>query len=487
MVEVPKPNKTEVERPTIFNVLADRYASTPMLHLFSEKNKIIVERELWITVMQAQTDLGLNIPQSHIEDYRNARYNINLDSIRKRELKLRHDEKARIEEFNVLAGHEDIHEGLTSRDMSDNVEQKQIKDGLNIVRDRSVTTLAHLAQAAIENSEIVYAGRTHNAPAQPSLIGKLFSDSGEELLHGFSKLETLIDTYPLRGIKGAMGTQTDQLQLFNGDAKKVARLEQKVAESLGFKHVLESVGQIYPRSLDFEVVSTLYQLVCGPASLADTLRLMAGNEEFTEGFKEGQVGSSAMPHKMNSRTLERIEALKDVLDGYLTMAKNVAGRQRFGGDVSDSATRRVFIPDSFFATDGIFQSILTVLDECGFYPAVINKELQKYLPFLTTTRLLMAAVKNGVGREKAHSTIKKHAVAVALNIREKGLGNNDLIDRLSNDSSLGMTKEQLEETIFSPIEFVGTAPQQIKDFVSKVEKIVKKYPEAAKYSPEEIL
>jgi len=487
MVEVPKPNQTETERPIIFNVLADRYASAPMLHLFSEKNKITVERELWITVMQAQKDLGLDIPQSHIENYKNVRLNVNLGSIRKRELKLRHDEKARIEEFNALAGHEDIHEGLTSRDMSDNVEQKQIKDGLNIVRDRSVTTLARFAQIAIENSELVYAGRTHIAPAQPSLIGKLFSDSGEELLHGFNKLETLIDTYPLRGIKGAMGTQTDQLQLFNGDAKKVAQLEQKVAESLGFKHVLKSVGQIYPRSLDFEVVSTLYQLICGPASLADTLRLMASNEEFTEGFKEGQVGSSAMPHKMNSRTLERIEALKDVLDGYLTMAKNVAGRQRFGGDVSDSATRRIFIPDSFFATDGVFQSILTVLDECGFYPAVINKELQKYLPFLTTTRLLMAAVKNGVGREKAHSTIKKHAVAVALDIREKGLGNNDLIDRLSSDSSLGMTKEQLEETISSPIEFVGTAPQQIKDFVSKVEKIVKKYPEAAKYSPEEIL
>lgn len=487
MTEMRKSTPDSIERPVIRNTLADRYASTPMLHLFSEEYKVKLERGLWITVMQAQKDLGLNIPQSNIENYKRAKDNVNLGSIRERELKLRHDEKARIEEFNALAGHENIHEGLTSRDMSDNVEQVQIRGGLNIIRDRAVATLARFAKIAIENGELVYAGRTHIAPAQPSLIGKLFSDSGEELLRGFNKLETLIDTYPLRGIKGAMGTQTDQLQLFNGDTKKVAELEQRVAKFLGFKHVLGSVGQIYPRSLDFEYVSTLYQLISGPASLADTLRLMAGNEEFTEGFKEGQVGSSAMPHKMNSRTLERIEALKDILDGHLTMAKNLAGRQRFGGDVSDSATRRVFIPDSFFTTDGIFQSILTVLDEGGFYPEVIKRELEKYLPFLTTTRLLMAAIKKGVGRETAHNAIKKHAVNVALRMREKGEQENNLIDLLSNDSSFRLTKKELKQAISSPIEFVGSAPQQIADFASKVEKIVKKYSKAAAYMPEEIL
>lgn len=489
MTEMPKSTQDQarIERPAIQNVLAERYASTPILALFSEENKVRLERGLWITVMQAQRDLGLNIPQSHIDDYKKVQGKVDLSSIRKRELKLRHDEKARLEEFNALAGHENIHEGLTSRDMSDNIEQAQIRGGLNIIRDRSVATLARFAKLALKHDTLVYAGRSHFTPAQPSLIGKLFSDSGEELLRGFNKIETLIDTYPLRGIKGAMGTQTDQLQLFNGDIKKVDEIEQKVAKFLGFKYVLGSVGQIYPRSLDFEYVAVLYELISGPASLADTLRLMAGNEEFTEGFKEGQVGSSAMPHKMNSRTLERIEALKDILDGHLTMAKNVAGRQRFGGDVSDSATRRVFIPDSFFTTDGIFQSMLTVLDEGGFYPEVIKRELEKYLPFLTTTRLLMAAVKKGVGRETAHNAIKKHAVNVALRMREKGGQENNLIDLLSNDSSLGLTKKELKEAISSPIEFVGNAPQQIVDFASKVEEITKKYPEAATYVPEEIL
>lgn len=482
-----KPTPDQVERPIIRNVLADRYASTPMLTLFSEQNKVRLERGLWITIMQAQADLGLKIPKSTIDAYEKVKDNVDLNSIRTRELKLKHDEKARIEEFNALAGHENIHEGLTSRDMSDNIEQAQIRTGLNIIRDRTVATLARFTEIAIQNSELVYAGRSHFSPAQPTLIGKKFSDASEDLLYGFDKLEKLIDAYPLRGIKGAMGTQTDQLQLFNGDAKKVDILEQRVAKSLGFKNILGSVGQIYPRSLDYEVITTLYQLVSGPSSLAVTLRLMAGNEEFTEGFKEGQVGSSAMPHKMNARTLERIKALKSVLSGHITMAGAITGEQWFAGDVSDSATRRVFIPDAFFTTDGIFQSMLTVLNEGGFYPAVIKRELEKYLPFLTTSRLLMAAVKKGIGREAAHSVIKKHAVNVALRMREKGIQENNLIDLLSKDSSLGMTQQELEEAISSPIESVGSAAKQISDTASRVEEIVKKYPEAAKYQPEEIL
>lgn len=481
------PERSRQERPIIPNVIADRYASTPMLINFSPQEKVIKERELWIAVMQAQKDLGLDIPQFNIDAYRKVKDKVDLDSIRKRERKLRHDEKARLEEFNDLAGQQNAHEGLTSRDMSDNIEQMEIRDGLHIIRDRAVATLARLGRLALENSELVYAGRTHNAPAQPSLIGKLFSDSGEELLHGLNKVEALIENYPLRGIKGAMGTQTDQLQLFDGDGKKVEELEKRVAEFLGFKHLLGSVGQIYPRSLDHEVVSTLYQLVSGPANLALTMRLMAGNEQATEGFKEGQVGSSAMPHKMNARTAERIRGLKSVLAGHITMASAISGEQWYGGDVSDSSPRRVFIPDSFFATDGIFQSMLTVLDECGFYPAVINRELERYLPFLTTTRLLMTAVKSGVGREKAHSAIRDHSVKVALDIRAGGEGKNDLLDRLSNDQRLGLSKEHLQEALSSPIEFVGTAPQQIKDFVAKVDKVVKKYPEAATYEPEEIL
>src|SRR5690606_36131426 len=191
-------------------------------------------------------------------------------------------------------------------------------------------------------------------------------------------------------------------------------LERRVAAHLGFTRVLDSVGQVYPRSLDLDVVSALVQLAAAPSSLALTVRLMAGHELATEGFRPGQVGSSAMPHKMNSRSCERVCGLAKVLAGYQTMIAGLAGDQWNEGDVSCSVVRRVALPDAFFAIDGLFETFLTVLDDLGAYPAVIVAELQRYLPFLATTKILVAAVKAGVGREQAHEAIKEHAVAVAL-------------------------------------------------------------------------
>lgn len=478
---------TQSKNQTLPNTLADRYASSQMVNIFSEEGRAILERNLWIAVMKAQEELGLPIPQKAINSYEKVKTKIDLTWIRKREREIRHDQKAKLEAFNKIAGYEYAHLGMTSRDLSDNVEQMQIKQGLILLRDHTVAILARLANLAMQYNTLVYPERTHLAVAQPSVVGKIFSNFGEELLIAFTKLETLIENYPLRGIKGAVGTQTDQLQLFNGDGTKVDQLEKKIVSFLGFNHVLHNVGQVYPRSLDFEVVATLFQLACGPASFAMTAREMAGFEEFTEGFKRGQVGSTAMPHKMNSRNSERITSLKNILMGYVVMAAGISGNQIFAGDVSDSATRRVVLSDAFFATDGIIETFLTILDECGFYPAVIQREMDKYLPFLTTTRLLMTAVKAGIGRETAHSVIKEHAIAVGLEMRNKVKQENDLLDRLANDPRLKLSKEKLVAAISDPIDFVGNAPKQIAVFVTEIEKITQKYPEAAKYTAGKIL
>ena len=458
-----------------------------MLNIFSPAGRILLERELWIAVMKAQAELGLDIPQKAIKAYEKAKTDIDLDWIKKRDREIRHDQKAKLEAFNNVAGYEYAHLGMTSRDLSDNVEQLQIKQALEILRDHTVAVLSRMAQLAVEYETLVMPERTHLVVAQPSVVGKIFSNFGEELLVAFERLETLIQTYPLRGIKGAVGTQTDQLQLFDGDKKKVAELEKKIASFLGFSNVLNSVGQIYPRSLDFEVIATLYQLICGPANFALTAREMAGFEMFSEGFKKGQVGSSAMPHKMNSRNAERIFAFKNILMGHVTMTAAMAGNQIFAGDVSDSATRRVAIPDAFFTADGILETTLTILNECGFYPAIIQRDLEKYLPFLTTTRLLMTAVKAGVGRESAHEVIKEHAVAVVVAMRNSGKQENDLIDRLAQDKRLGLSKKLLQSAMDNPLEFVGNAPKQTAAFAAMVEKITKKYPTAATYHPEEII
>jgi adenylosuccinate lyase len=466
------------------NVLASRYASQPMCDVWSPTRKVVLERRLWIAVLEAQKKLGVELPEGVVEAYRAVADEVNLESIEARERVTRHDVKARIEEFCELAGHEHIHKGMTSRDLTENVEQMQVRSALEIVRDRMVAALARFAQRAAEHETTVMAGRSHNVAAQAITLGKRFANSGQELLLGFTRVEDLIERYPLRGLKGAVGTQQDQMDLLDGDLSRLDALERAVAEHLGFERTLTSVGQVYPRSLDLEVVSALVQAVAGPSSLATTLRLMAGFELATEGFKPGQVGSSAMPHKMNSRSCERINGFKNILAGHLTMLSGLAGDQWNEGDVSCSVVRRVALPDAFFACDGAFQVLLHVLDEFGAYPAVIERELRRYLPFLATTKVLMAAVRAGVGREQAHEAIKEHAVSVALAMRERGAERNDLLERLASDSRLGLTKTALQELLGEPLEFVGAARAQTQEFVRQVGAIVKRHPKAAEYQPE---
>ena len=362
------------------------------------------------------------MPSSVLADYERVIDDVDLASIAARERVLRHDVKARIEEFNALAGHEHVHKGMTSRDLTENVEQLQIRRSLELVFSHGVAVVARLAERAISYRDLVMAGRSHNVAAQATTLGKRFASAAEEMLLALTRLRALIDRYPLRGIKGPMGTAQDMLDLFDGDTARLAELERRVAEFLGFTEIFTSVGQVYPRSLDHDVVSALVQVGAGPSSLAHTIRLMAGHELVTEGFAPGQVGSSAMPHKMNTRSCERVNGLQVVLRGYASMAAELAGAQWNEGDVFCSVVRRVALPDAFFAIDGQTETFLTVLDEFGAYPAVIQRELDRYLPFLATTRILIAAVRAGMGREAAHEVIKEHAVAVALAMREKGVG-----------------------------------------------------------------
>jgi adenylosuccinate lyase len=471
---------------TVPNVLATRYAGADLAAVWSPEHKIVLERQLWIAVLKAQRDLGIDVPDGVVEAYEDVVEKVDLASIAARERVTRHDVKARIEEFAALAGHEHIHKGMTSRDLTENVEQLQIKQSLELVRDRAVATLARLARLAAEHETTVMAGRSHNVAAQATTLGKRFATVADEMLIALERVEGLLGRYPLRGIKGPMGTAQDMLDLLDGDAGKLADLEGRVAAHLGFDRVLTSVGQVYPRSLDYDVVTALAQLVAGPSNLATTVRLMAGNEVVTEGFKEGQVGSSAMPHKMNSRSCERVNGLAVVVRGYVSMVGELAGDQWNEGDVSDSVVRRVALPDAFFATDGLFQTFLTVLDEFGAFPAVIQRELDRYLPFLATTKVLMAAVRNGVGRESAHEAIKEAAVGTALDMR-KGQVENDVFARLAADERLGLSADQLAGLVAEPITFTGAAVDQVEAVVRRVAEVTERHPDAAAYSPGAIL
>ena len=477
-----------MSKPNIPNVLAARYASTGMTNIWSPENKITLERHLWIAVLKAQKDLGIDVPDAAIAAYEEVLPKVDLVSIANREKVTRHDVKARIEEFSELAGFEHIHKGMTSRDLTENVEQLQVVEALYFIRIKAVATVAKLAELAVRYTDVALTGRSHNVAAQTTTLGKRFASAADELLIAISRLDDLLSRYPLRGIKGPVGTAQDMLDLFNGDEKKLAELEDRVANHLGFKNVLTSVGQVYPRSIDFDTVSALVQLAAAPSSMATTIRLMAGNELVTEGFKAGQVGSSAMPHKMNTRSCERVNGFAVILRGYSSMAGELAGSQWNEGDVFCSVIRRVMLPDAFFALDGLFETFLTVLEEFGAFPAVIERELNRYLPFLATTKILMAAVRNGVGREVAHEVIKEHAVAVALEMRgESGVDGSEVLTRLANDARLGLSLSELTALISEPLEFTGAARSQVAQVAKKVAELVEQSPDAKNYRPEPIL
>jgi adenylosuccinate lyase len=467
------------------NVLATRYASPQMTDIWSARNKIVAERHLWLAVLQAQADLGVEVPDGVLDDYRAVIDQVDLESIAQRERITRHDVKARIDEFSALAGHEHIHKGLTSRDLTENVEQMQVRQSLLLVRDKTVALLARLARLAAEHQDLALTGRSHNVAAQTTTLGKRFASAADEMLVGYERLRHLIADYPLRGIKGPVGTAQDMLDLLDSE-DALAELERRVAGHLGFERVLTSVGQIYPRSLDHDVVGALVQLAAAPSSLATTIRLMAGHDLVTEGFQAGQVGSSAMPHKMNTRSCERVNGFMVLLRGYQTMAADLAGSQWNEGDVYCSVVRRVVLPDAFFAFDGMLETMLTVLDEFGVFEAVVQRELDKYLPFLATTKILMAAVRAGVGRETAHEVIKENAVAAALDMRRTG-SDPAVLQRLADDPRLPLDADELAALMADPLQFTGAAASQVRDVAGRVGELVGEYPQAAAYVPGAIL
>jgi len=300
-------------------------------------------------------------------------------------------------------------------------------------------------------------GRSHNVAAQVTTLGKRFATCAEELLFAHTALKELIARLPLRGIKGPVGTSQDALDAMGKD---LANLEKSIADEFGFENTWASVGQIYPRSVDFEVVSKLLQIASAPSSMATTVRLMAGSGLVSEGFKAGQVGSSAMPHKMNSRSSERINGMMVLLRGYNTMAADLAGDQWNEGDVSCSVVRRVVIPDSFYVLDGLLHTFMTILQEFGLFEDKIKAELDEQLPLLATTKILMECVKAGMGREVAHQLIKKHSTI-----------SGDFFEALTKEKDFPLSLDQLKDLIKEPSDFAGMATEQSRAVNKKIKSV----------------
>jgi len=452
------------------NILSLRYATPEINQIFSQEGKIQLERELWVQVVKAQKELGLDISQEDIDKLERAKSDINLEQIQEIETRTRHDIKAKIESYIQTSGaSEIIHMALTSRDLTDNVELIQNKLAGEIILNKYTNILREFINKAKEYSNIVICARTHHQPAQPTTLGNRFANYAQELFHHLKAYEQTLIQLPFRGIKGPVGTQVDMTNLL-GSKEKTKELEQKVANHFGFTKILTSTGQVYPRSIDFQLIANLNALAMPLDHLATDIRLMAGFDLVTEGFKKGQVGSSAMPHKRNTRSSERDCGFAILLKQYLMGAAMNTMMPFEEGDVRCSAPRRVILPDAFYTSDGICETSLRVLNEMGIYEKKIEQELNHYLPFLASTSFLMHAVKLGIGREEAHEIIKEYAVKEALE-QMQGKTTNDLIQKLSEDETFkqyNITKEALQAILDNKDAFLGRAKDQITELTSEI-------------------
>ncbi len=470
------------------NVLSARYATASLNAIFSEEGKILAERELWIAVMKAQRALGLSIPEEAIARFEAAKTRINLARIAEIERRTKHDVKARIEAFVEEAGAgEHLHQGMTSRDLTDNVEQMQNVRAGRIILGKYAAILRCLLDRADTWADMPLTARTHHQPAQPTLVGRRLAMWAEELLEHLLAFERLLDDYPLRGIKGPVGTQSDMLVLL-GSAEKVEQMERMIAGTLGFRRILAAPGQVYPRSLDTALVQSLALLAAPCENAAKGIRLMAGYDLLTEGFQAGQVGSSAMPHKMNTRSAERVCGLSELLKMYADGASRLAGDQWEEGDVSCSVLRRVILPDAFYASDGLCETFLVILRDMALFPAVIRREMERYGPFLATTQFLAAAIQAGIGRETAHEAIRRHAVAAALRMRNGEEPR--LMEALADDPvfvKAGVRREALERIAAEVQVAVGRAREQIAAVRQRAASFLERHGQEAAYEPGDIL
>lgn len=376
----------------------DDYASDDILRLWSPTRRVTIERDLWVLVMRLQNEAGVDIPTEAIDDYARVSGQVNLESIAEREKVTRHDLRARLEEFNDLAGWGYAHWGLTSCDITDNATQQQVRSSIRRIWGTTHTVLSLLQEHILATRDTPCVARTHNLPAQPTLLGKRFATVADELLNGMTAVRSLYEMQACRGLVGAVGTGQDLVTLLGGQ-EAYHKVNAGFIEYLGFNVRVGSVGQVYPRSEDATLCSALVGLLAAPANLARMVRLETGYGRMWEQFDDGQVGSSAMPHKRNSVISERVNSLHFVAQGYLGMLQSTSGQQWFEGDVSDSALRRIGLSGLFKAVDATLQSTVQLLERLDLSKQAYTDELSEEWDSINTGNLLSRGLRLGMDRD----------------------------------------------------------------------------------------
>lgn len=448
--------------------LSERYASKEMQYLFSPDMKFRTWRKLWIALAEAEHELGLNITKEQIEELKSHQDDINYDVAKEREALVRHDVMSHVYAYGVQCPNAKgiIHLGATSCYVGDNTDLIVMTEALRLVKKKLVNVINELADFAMKYRELPTLAFTHFQPAQPTTVGKRAALWLMELKIDLEDIDYLIDSMKLLGSKGTTGTQASFLELFDGDHEKIKKLDQLIAEKMGFKECFPVSGQTYSRKIDTRVLNVLSGIAASATKFSNDIRLLQHLKEIEEPFEKNQIGSSAMAYKRNPMRSERIASLAryvmvDALNPAVTSAT-----QWFERTLDDSANKRLSVPEAFLAIDGILDLYLNVVDGLVVYPKVIEKRLMAELPFMATENIMMDAVKAGGDRQELHERIRTLSMEAGKNVKEKGLDNN-LLELIAKDPAFNLTLEELKKTM-EPAKYTGRAKEQVEEFIQDV-------------------
>ncbi len=444
-----------------------RYASEEMQFVFSAQKKFSTFRRLWTALARAEMKLGLNITEEQVAELEAHIDDIDFTAAEAREKEVRHDVMSHVYAYGLVCPKAKgiIHLGATSCYVGDNTDVIIMRDALEIIKRKLINVIAALSDFAEKYKDMPCLAYTHLQPAQLTTVGKRATLWIQELLMDLEEIEYRMKNLKLLGQKGTTGTQASFVELFHGDSAKIKKLEELIAEEMGFSKCFAVSGQTYPRKLDYQVVQALAGLAQTCSKFSYDIRLLQNFKEIEEPFEKNQIGSSAMAYKRNPMRSERITALSrylmiDVLNPAFT-----AGTQLFERTLDDSANKRVAVAEAFLAADAILNIMLNVTNGLVVYPKVIRNRVMKELPFMATENIIMQAVEKGGDRQELHEHIRQHSMAAGKLVKEEG-GENDLIDRIAGDPIFRITKDEILSTL-TPESFTGRAPEQTAEFLEE--------------------
>ncbi len=454
------------------NPLCKRYASETMQFIFSDDKKFSTWRRLWIALAESEKELGLDITDAQLEEMRANIENIDYDFAKKKENELRHDVMAHIHTYGECcpSAMPIIHLGATSCYVGDNTDIIVQRDALLHIKRLLVTLISKLREFANSHKELPTLAYTHFQSAQPTTVGKRAALWMQELVFDLEQLDFVLEKLRFFGCKGTTGTCASFLALFDGDDDKVMQLEKKIATKMGFTETYPVCGQTYSRKIDYFIMSVLSGIAQSAYKFSNDMRLLSHLKEFDEPFGKNQVGSSAMAYKRNPMRSERIASLSRYIISNTQNPALTAASQWFERTLDDSANKRIAVPEAFLATDAVLSLYIDIISGVTVYPKIIERHLMEELPFMATENILMYCVKAGGDRQDLHEKIRLHSLASLKEIKENGKSC-DLVQRILEDKSFGLTKEVIDE-IMDAKKFTGRATLQTEEFIAYIDTIL---------------